>query len=156
MARFSPQAEQTLRRAGWYPGRQVPAMVASWKKDLMLSDGVEMFSSAESVLLEFGGLRIDQQGPGVSCAREPFTFDPTSAVYEGDRFSDFSTVLRTRRRLYHRANWDLLAKAGTYEGDFCPDVLGILPSRTPDFHQCLERVVVTNVGTYLITIKQPL
>ena len=71
-------------------------MVASWKKILMISDGVEMFSSAESVLLEFGGLRIDQRGPGVSCAREPFTFDPTAAVYEGDRFSDFSTVLGTR------------------------------------------------------------
>lgn len=71
-------------------------MVASWKTTLMLSDGIEMFSSAESVLLEFGGLRIDQQSPGVSCAREPFTFDPTAAVYEGDRFSDFSILLQTR------------------------------------------------------------
>jgi hypothetical protein len=96
MTRFSPQAEETLREAGWYPGRQVPALVASWKKILMLSDGVEMFSSAESVLLEFGGLRINQQSPGVSSAREPFTFDPTSAVYEGDRFSDFSTILQSR------------------------------------------------------------
>ena len=96
MARFSSQAEETLRQAGWYPGRKVPAMVASWKKVLMLSDGIEMFSSAERVLLEFGGLRIDQRSHGVSCAREPFTFDPTLAVYEGDRFSDFSTLLRTR------------------------------------------------------------
>ena len=62
----------------------------------MHSDEVEMFPSAERVLLEFGGLRIDQQSPGVSCARESFTFDPTSAVHEGDRFSHFSTVLRTR------------------------------------------------------------
>lgn len=96
MTRFSPQAEETLRQAGWYPRRQVPAMVASWKKTLMLSDGIEMFSTAERVLLEFGGLRIDQQGPGVSSAREPFTFDPPCAIHEGDRFTDFSTVLRTR------------------------------------------------------------
>jgi len=31
-----------------------------------------MFPSAEKALLEFGGLKIDQQGPGVSCSREPF------------------------------------------------------------------------------------
>lgn len=96
MTRFSPEAEETLRRAGWYPGRQVQALVAAWKEILMLSDGVEMFSSAERILLEFGGLRIDQHSSGVLCACEPFTFDPTLAVYEGDRFSDFSIVLGTR------------------------------------------------------------
>ena len=96
MTRFSRPAEETLRRVGWYPGRQVREMVDSWKRTLKLSDGLEMFPRAETVLLEFGGLRIDQQGPGVTCARESFTFDPTAAVYEGDRFSDFSTMLRTK------------------------------------------------------------
>jgi len=51
-------------------------------------------------------------------------------------------------------NWDVLAKAGKYEGHFCPDVLGIRPSRTPDFSQCLERDVVTKIGEYLIAIKE--
>lgn len=96
MGRFSGQAEQWLRRAGWYPGRQVPDLVASWKTSLLLSDGFEMFESAERVLLEFGGLHIDQQGPGKTCAREPFTFDPTIAAYESDRFSDFSPLLNTK------------------------------------------------------------
>ena len=50
-------------------------------------------------------------------------------------------------------NWDLLAKAGKYEGHFCPDVLGISPSRTPDFSQCLERDRVTKAGEYLIATK---
>ena len=76
MTRFSTQVEDTLRRAGWRPGRRVPNSVASWKENLMLSDGFEMSESAEEVLLEFGGLSIDQKGAGVSCAREPFTFDP--------------------------------------------------------------------------------
>lgn len=45
MIRFSAQVEDTLRRAGWRPGRQVPNSVGSWKENLMLSDGFEMFES---------------------------------------------------------------------------------------------------------------
>ena len=37
MTRFSSQAEGTLRRAGWRPGRQVPSLVASWKESLIAS-----------------------------------------------------------------------------------------------------------------------
>ena len=96
MARFSAQAEETLRGAGWRPGRQVPDVVALWKERLMLSDGFEMFESAEEVLLEFGGLCIDQQGAGVTCAGEPFNFDPSLAAGEGDRFSDLSSLVNTR------------------------------------------------------------
>jgi hypothetical protein len=50
-------------------------------------------------------------------------------------------------------NWDLLAKAEKYEDHFCPDVLGISPTRASDFSQCLERDVVTQVGEYLIISK---
>jgi len=32
-------------------------------------------------------------------------------------------------------NWNLLSKAGKYEGHFCPDVLGISHSRSLDFSQ---------------------
>lgn len=88
--------EDLLRRAGWYPGRQVPDLVASWKASLMLSDGFEMFQSAEKALLEFGGLSFDQSGPGETCAREPFTIDPTLAAYENDRFNEFSSLFNTR------------------------------------------------------------
>ena len=94
MARFSLQSEQVLRGAGWFPGRQVAAMVASWKREVTLSD-VNMFPSAESVLFEFGGLKVDQRGLGETCAREPFEVDPTLAAYEGDRFSEFSPLVST-------------------------------------------------------------
>jgi hypothetical protein len=96
MTRLSSQAEDVLKQAGWYPGRQVPDLVASWKESLMLSDGFEMFQSAESALLEFGGLNIDQDAPGETCAREPFTLDPTLTAHEGDRFSEFASLLNTR------------------------------------------------------------
>jgi hypothetical protein len=95
MSRFSPQAEDILRRAGWYPGRQVPDLVALWRKSVSESDGVDMFPGAEKALLEFGGLKLDEQGPGVTCSREPFNLDPTLAMYEHDRFEDFISALNT-------------------------------------------------------------
>lgn len=95
MARFSLQTEQVLRRAGWYPGRQVPDIVTSWKREVMLSE-FHMFPSAERVLLEFGGLNVDQRGVGETCAREPFEVDPTLAAYEGDRFSELSPLVSTK------------------------------------------------------------
>ncbi len=93
--RFSAQTEATLRKAGWYPGRQVPKLVAKWKTNKMLT-GFEMFPLAEKILLEFGGLKIKQRGPGESLAREPFQFDPTMAGYEDDRFSDFLSLVNTK------------------------------------------------------------
>lgn len=95
MKRFSAQAEQTLRDAGWYPGRQVPDLVASWEARLAAS-GFEMFPSARRALLEFGGLEIDQRAPGVNCAREPFNFHPLLASWENDRFEDYANLLNTK------------------------------------------------------------
>lgn len=96
MTRFGIKAEETLRRAGWYPEREVPDLIASWKPSLLLSDGFEMFESAEKVLLEFGGLSVDQEGAGETIARESFTLDPALAASEGDRFSDLSSRVNTR------------------------------------------------------------
>ena len=96
MSRFSAQAEETLRQAGWHPGRQVPELVASWKVTLMASDGFVLFPTAERILLEFGGLSINQRARGKTCAREPFTFDPALAMFEVDRFIYYSELLNTR------------------------------------------------------------
>ena len=95
MRRFSTLTENTLRQAGWYPDRNVLEQVASWKTNEILGE-FDMFHTAERVLLEFGGLIIDQHGPGETCAREPFEIDPTLAAYEGDRFNELSTVVNTR------------------------------------------------------------
>src|SRR5687767_13564492 len=94
--RFSAKAENTLRRAGWYPGRSVPDLVASWKATLLRSDGFEMFPCAEKALLEFGGLKISEQGPGITCSREPFEVDPSLVMYERDRLNEFVPALNTR------------------------------------------------------------
>lgn len=96
MTRFKSDVETRLRQAGWYPGRQVTDQVASWKENLRLSDGIEIFPIAERVLLEFGGLKIDDDGPGLTCAREPFELDPMLAAHEGDRFADFASLINTR------------------------------------------------------------
>ena len=61
----------------------------------MLSE-FEMFPSAEKVLVEFGGLKIGEQGPGETCSREPFEIDPALAGYEGDMFRDFSALVNTK------------------------------------------------------------
>lgn len=111
--RFSAQAENSLRGAGWYPGRQVPELVASWKETLLRSDGLEMFPSAENALLEFGGLKFDEQGPGLTCSREPFELDPTLVIHESDRFDDFAAVLDTN-----------LYPLGEAEGGLCFVVIG--------------------------------
>jgi hypothetical protein len=55
-----------------------------------------MFLVARSALLEFGGLQIQQSGPGLECARAPFRFDPLLALGEEDRFEEFESILQTR------------------------------------------------------------
>jgi hypothetical protein len=70
-------------------------MLASWKANEMLSD-FEMFPAAENILLEFGGLEVDESGPGETCARAPFVVNPTLAAYEGEFFSYSSTLVNTR------------------------------------------------------------
>ena len=69
-------------------------MVTSWKGEVMLSE-LQMFPSAERVLLEFGGLKVDQRSSGETCAREPFDVDPTLAAYKGNRLNEFSLLVST-------------------------------------------------------------
>ena len=94
MGRFSTKTENTLRRAGWYPGRQVPDILALWKGNERLSH-FEMFPVAENILLEFCGLRVDESGPGETCAQEPFVIDPTLAAYDEELFRYFSSLVKT-------------------------------------------------------------
>lgn len=96
MSRFSAKAQETLMLVGWFPGRRVQHSVALWKEALLRSDGFTMFASAEKALLEFGGLKSLEQGPGVTCSREPFEINPTLAIYEADRFEAFSALVNTQ------------------------------------------------------------
>ena len=85
MSRFTPETERALREAGWSPGRQVPEdQVREWTEQL--GDGFALSEPAAAALGEFGGLEVDQAGPGEAWARERFELDPTLALGEDDRF----------------------------------------------------------------------
>lgn len=91
--RFSDFVIGVLRTSGWFPGRNIGDLLLTWRRELSDSDGFEMFPQAEAALSEFGGLIVNQSGAGVTCAREPFSLIPTLAIYEGDRFAEFSDSL---------------------------------------------------------------
>ncbi|WP_084800566.1 SUKH-3 domain-containing protein [Promicromonospora kroppenstedtii] len=88
--RFDDITDATLAGAGWFPGRSVS--IDSWV-ELLRAEGVEMHGAAAEFLVEFGGLESANEGPGITRAREPFTFDPGECVGEGDRFLEWSQDL---------------------------------------------------------------
>ena len=77
MGTLSDLARKRLSAAGWTPGRDVREQVAVWKDALSSQGGFEIFPAAERALREFGGLKVQQEGPGVTCYRTPFAIDPT-------------------------------------------------------------------------------
>ena len=58
---FSESVEAILHAAGWYPGRKVDALSG-------IVSPFTLFSAAEEVLTEFGGLHFGSCGPGTDCA----------------------------------------------------------------------------------------
>lgn len=90
---FDDVTAATLVRAGWFPGRSVD--VDRWT-ELLRGEGIEVHAAADAFLREFGGLVVDQSGPGLSRAREPFVLDPAACVGEGDRFLEWSEELDRR------------------------------------------------------------
>ena len=94
---WSEETEQLLRKAGWHEGRDVgDHQLLSWNSKLAGPSGFEMFRQAEDILREFGGLSIDQPGPGQDFARTGFVLDPTLAEGERDRFSQFEAGIGSR------------------------------------------------------------
>jgi hypothetical protein len=91
--RFSNLVREILSAAGWFPGRRIEERVDQWAELLVHPNGFVLFPAARAVLLEFGGLQIDQQGPGIECAREPLDLDPLLALNEEDLFAAHSKRL---------------------------------------------------------------
>lgn len=87
---FDDVTVTTLTMAGWFPGRSIPIDV--WVQQLR-DEEVEVHAAAATFLAEFGGLTVDDQGPGITRARESFGFDPEECVGEGDRFLEWSQDL---------------------------------------------------------------
>ena len=65
--RFPADVRAALERAGWWPGRNREAAVIAWLNQppvLAAVEGIEFSAAARSALIEFGGLRLPQSGPG--------------------------------------------------------------------------------------------
>jgi hypothetical protein len=90
MARFSAETDRVLREAGWAPGRRVD--IQRWVVPLA-AEGFRVQAAAEQFLSEFGGLAVNVSGPGLTAAREPFSFYPTSCSGEEDRISEWGIDL---------------------------------------------------------------
>lgn len=86
----SRETERVLRAAGWYPGRRID--VSGWVCELEES-GFLMHEAAVEFLSEFGGLRVNVHGPGISCVKEPFELDPLLCLGEDDRFRGWGNTL---------------------------------------------------------------
>jgi len=86
---------ETLLSSGWTPGRLVD--IRQWI-EVLDGEGFAIHEAARKFLSEFGGIFVDVQGSGISCARVPFELDPTLCSGESDRFSDWGR--RLGRALY--------------------------------------------------------
>ncbi len=91
MTRFSAEVEHVLRSAGWAPARRVNTAV--WRDTLEADGLVHMHEAAERFLAEFGGLRVNLSGGGISRMREPFELNPADVESEADRFADWGIHL---------------------------------------------------------------
>ena len=89
-SRFSKIVSETLRAAGWFPGRRVPT--DNWRQRLE-ADSFRSSEVAVDALAEFGGLQIRQRGAGITMARESIDLDPCLALGERDRFLQFEGLI---------------------------------------------------------------
>jgi hypothetical protein len=85
--RWSAETDWALRRAGWHAGRAVDT--DGWERRMREDhEGFVLHDAARRFLAEFGGLRIDQAGPGRTAARSPFALDPEAALHDFEVFDD--------------------------------------------------------------------
>lgn len=80
-AGWSTLTYRVLRATGWYPGRSVSTQ--EWERVLHEEDeGFELHDAARRFFAEFGGLQINQQGPGRTMHRSSFRLDPLVAKWD--------------------------------------------------------------------------
>jgi hypothetical protein len=90
---------KVLGAAGWAPGRRtdVPGVLDFLRENADPDAApIESFDAATAVIAEFGGLSVDQDGPGIDLRRRAFTIDPTQAYGTGDTLADLGKRLDTR------------------------------------------------------------
>ncbi|MFF4772507.1 SUKH-3 domain-containing protein [Microtetraspora fusca] len=69
-----PEVRHALVEAGWRPGRRVDPSL--WISPLR-QEGFQINERARAILCEYGGLKVERQGKGVS---DNFDFDPFDAA----------------------------------------------------------------------------
>lgn len=79
--RFSTPVYNRLCKAGWYEGRQVPKLAFPWI-DALIQTGYRPSQYGQKVLLEFGGIEIPEEKPGINCATMPFWMNPEESLYD--------------------------------------------------------------------------
>jgi SUKH-3 immunity protein len=94
--RFNESVTRILTQAGWHPGRNVARDVEAWEHRLVRNGQFVFFDAAKIALSEFGLISIDQCGPGIDRAREPFILDPTRAIDAESVFEQYSCLLKKR------------------------------------------------------------
>jgi hypothetical protein len=94
--RFDKFVTETLINAGWFEGRKVESIVSDWKTQIKATDNFEMFSKAEEILNEFGGIKVEQKGLGESYPRTTFEVNPSLTVGEEDRLLHQSQIIKQK------------------------------------------------------------
>jgi hypothetical protein len=91
MKRFDNFVENILIQSGWYYERKEKLLVSNWKSQLLATDNLYMFPKAEEILLEFGGIKIEERE---NYSKQSFEINPTRVIYEGDRILEYADLLK--------------------------------------------------------------
>ncbi|MGW6282673.1 SUKH-3 domain-containing protein [Kribbella sp. NPDC055071] len=103
--RFPREVGIVLAAAGWYQGRRDELYVARATRRLQeqasrFSDRAggrfHLFPAASAVLAEFGGIAVEQDGPGRQVRRRPFEFDVVQVAATTQTLAGFSEVIGRR------------------------------------------------------------
>ncbi|RMI25796.1 SUKH-3 domain-containing protein [Streptomyces triticirhizae] len=86
--RWSDQTDQVLRAAGWQPGRAVST--SQYEQLLSERGGFTIHPAARSFLAEFGGLEVQERGPGITALKVDFQINPALAEWDDEIFDVLS------------------------------------------------------------------
>ncbi len=80
--RFSDLALKELKKAGWFPGRDMHDLAQKWIRQLSGFEQFKLFDHIEKILKEFGGLFFNVTGEGIDRYKDPFLISPEYAIVE--------------------------------------------------------------------------
>jgi hypothetical protein len=87
---WSPEVGTALKAAGWPRDLKNRERLEEWKADLLEFHKTSLPEKVSRALLEFGGVTVRFDGPGVEFARGGFEIDPSLALGEEERFAAHS------------------------------------------------------------------